>query len=196
MFGRGTSASDSAILCRLLQLRQNASVFATGMRRFLVRFIRPETFVQTRFLAGFTITKSGFKFSVHTTALKARPEQHPISANSFLRLRARIEERAARKFLDVELEGNPPGIEINEVTTAIAAAVKEQGVATCEIARNIQDAVSGTSEVSSNIAGVSTASAEAGAAASGVLSASGALRRDADILRDEIHAFLTNIRAA
>jgi hypothetical protein len=50
--------------------------------------------------------------------------------------------------------------------------------------------------VSSNITGVSTASAEAGAAASGVLSASGALRREAGTLRDEIHAFLTNIRAA
>jgi Protein of unknown function (DUF1488) len=28
----------------------------------------------------------------------------------FLRLRDRIEERAARKFSDVELEGNPPGV--------------------------------------------------------------------------------------
>ena len=28
----------------------------------------------------------------------------------FLRLRDRIEERAARKFSDVELEGHPPGI--------------------------------------------------------------------------------------
>jgi Protein of unknown function (DUF1488) len=28
----------------------------------------------------------------------------------FLRLRERIEARAARKFSDVELEGNPPGV--------------------------------------------------------------------------------------
>ena len=28
----------------------------------------------------------------------------------FLRLRDRIETRAARKFSDVELEGNPPGV--------------------------------------------------------------------------------------
>jgi hypothetical protein len=28
----------------------------------------------------------------------------------FMRLRERIEERAARKFTDVELEGNPPGV--------------------------------------------------------------------------------------
>jgi methyl-accepting chemotaxis protein len=86
--------------------------------------------------------------------------------------------------------------EINEVTTAIAASVEEQGVATREIARNIQHAAGGTSEVSSNIVGVSTASAEAGSAASEVLSASGALRREADVLRSEIDAFLTSIRAA
>ena len=28
----------------------------------------------------------------------------------FMRLRDRIEQRAARKFSDVELEGNPPGV--------------------------------------------------------------------------------------
>jgi len=86
--------------------------------------------------------------------------------------------------------------EINDVTTAIAAAVEEQGAATREIARNIQHAAGGTSEVSSNIVGVSSASSEAGAAAGKVLSASGALRREADVLRAEIDAFLSNIRAA
>jgi methyl-accepting chemotaxis protein len=86
--------------------------------------------------------------------------------------------------------------EINEVTTAIAAAVEQQGAATREIARNIQHAAGGTSEVSSNIVGVSTASAEAGAAASEVLTASSALRREADALGAEIDAFLSNIRAA
>ena len=86
--------------------------------------------------------------------------------------------------------------EINDVTTAIAAAVEQQGTATREIARNIQHAAGGTSEVSSNIVGVSTASAEAGAAATEVLSASDALRREADMLRGEIDAFLNNMRAA
>ena len=86
--------------------------------------------------------------------------------------------------------------EINDVTTAIAAAVEEQGAATREIARNIQHAAGGTSEVSSNIVGVSAASVEAGTAAGEVLSASGALRQEADILRSEIDEFLSNIRAA
>jgi methyl-accepting chemotaxis protein len=86
--------------------------------------------------------------------------------------------------------------EINEVTTAIAAAVEQQGAATREIARNIQHAAGGTSEVSGNIVGVSAASAQAGSAAGEVLEASGALRREADVLRAEIDAFLSNIRAA
>jgi methyl-accepting chemotaxis protein len=86
--------------------------------------------------------------------------------------------------------------EINNVTTAIAAAVEEQGAATREIARNIQHAAGGTSEVSGNIVGVSSASAEAGAAAGEVLNASSGLRREADRLRAEIDAFLSNIRAA
>ncbi len=86
--------------------------------------------------------------------------------------------------------------EINEVTTAIAAAVEEQGAATSEIARNIQHAAGGTTQVSSNIVGVSSASAEAGTAATQVLNASAALRREAEGLRSDIDAFLSNIRAA
>ncbi len=86
--------------------------------------------------------------------------------------------------------------EINDVTTAIAAAVEQQGAATREIARNIQHAAGGTSEVSSNIVGVSAATAEAGSAANMVLTASSALRSEADSLRAEIDVFLSNIRAA
>jgi methyl-accepting chemotaxis protein len=86
--------------------------------------------------------------------------------------------------------------DINNVTTSIAAAVEQQGAATREIARNIQHAAGGTSEVSSNIIGVSTAAAEAGSAAVEVLGASGVLRREAEMLRAEIDAFLGNIRAA
>ena len=86
--------------------------------------------------------------------------------------------------------------EIDAVTTAIASAVEQQGAATREIARNIQHAAGGTSEVSSNIIGVTSATAEAGAAANEVLNASGALSREAEVLRSEIDVFLSSIRAA
>jgi Protein of unknown function (DUF1488) len=38
---------------------------------------------------------------------RIQPDQRE---QQFMRLRDRIEERAARKFSDVELEGNPPGV--------------------------------------------------------------------------------------
>jgi uncharacterized membrane protein YfcA len=41
------------------------------MRRCFVRFSRPESFVHTRSSAGFTITTSGFEFSVHTAVIFA-----------------------------------------------------------------------------------------------------------------------------
>src|ERR1700694_3554665 len=41
------------------------------MRRFLVRFIRPESFVHNRSSVGFTIITSGFEFSVHTRPIRS-----------------------------------------------------------------------------------------------------------------------------
>ena len=45
-------------------------------------------------------------------ATRITPEQRE---QQFLRLRDRIEERASRKFLDVELEGNPPGVILRSI---------------------------------------------------------------------------------
>src|SRR5213082_2926067 len=47
--------------------------------------------------------------------------------------------------------------EIDQIGTAIAAAIEEQGSATREISRSVQEAARGTSEVNSNISGVQKA---------------------------------------
>jgi hypothetical protein len=59
------------------------------------------------FAASLTVLASACTPLKPWTLRKARtpPAQHE---QQFLRLRDRIEERAARKFSDVELEGNPP----------------------------------------------------------------------------------------
>src|SRR5713226_6655597 len=44
----------------------------TRMRRFFVRFNRPESFVHTLSSAGFTIITSGLEFSVHTAGTADR----------------------------------------------------------------------------------------------------------------------------
>ena len=75
------------------------------------------------------------------------------------------------------------------------AAVEEQGAATREIARNIQHAAGGTARFQQYHRRLHRLG-EAGTAAGEVLSASSALRRETDVLRSEIDAFLSNIRAA
>ncbi len=85
---------------------------------------------------------------------------------------------------------------INEIASAIAAAVEQQGAATKEIASNISQAAIGTTEVSSNIVGVSQAANHTGAAASQVLGAAGELAKQGETLRREVDTFLGNIRAA
>ena len=85
---------------------------------------------------------------------------------------------------------------MNEIATAIAAAVDEQGAATTEIARNIQQAATGTGQVSSSILGVNETAAETGAASAQVLSAADGLAQQAEKLRREVGVFLGRVRAA
>ncbi|MEP3276300.1 MAG: HAMP domain-containing methyl-accepting chemotaxis protein [Stappiaceae bacterium] len=85
---------------------------------------------------------------------------------------------------------------LSETSTAIAAAMEEQGAATQEIARNVQEAATGTEDVSRNIGGVTQASQEAGAASSQVLTASGELNDQADTLKSEVAQFIQTVRSA
>ena len=85
---------------------------------------------------------------------------------------------------------------LSEISSAIAAAVEEQGAATQEIARNVQQAAQGTQQVSSNITDVQRGATETGTASSQVLSAAQMLSNDSGRLKNEVSKFLTNVRAA
>ncbi|MGY8681333.1 methyl-accepting chemotaxis protein [Bradyrhizobium sp. UFLA05-153] len=85
---------------------------------------------------------------------------------------------------------------LSEISSAIAAAVEEQGAATQEIARNVQQAAQGTQQVSSNITDVQRGATETGTASSQVLSAARMLSNDSSRLKTEVSKFLTNVRAA
>ncbi len=85
--------------------------------------------------------------------------------------------------------------QINEIASAIAAAVEQQGSATNEIARNVEQAANGTREASANVTEVNQSAREAGSAAGQVLDASGELSRQAEQLRSEVGRFLDRIRA-
>ncbi|MGY4291035.1 methyl-accepting chemotaxis protein [Bradyrhizobium sp. LM2.7] len=85
---------------------------------------------------------------------------------------------------------------LSEISSAIAAAVEEQGAATQEIARNVQQAAQGAQQVSSNITDVQRGATETGTASSQVLSAAQMLSNDSSRLKTEVSKFLINVRAA
>jgi methyl-accepting chemotaxis protein len=85
---------------------------------------------------------------------------------------------------------------LSEISSAIAAAVEEQGMATQEIARNVQQAAHGTQQVSSNITDVQRGAGDTGSASSQVLSAAQSLSGDSNRLKLEVGKFLNTVRAA
>jgi methyl-accepting chemotaxis protein len=85
---------------------------------------------------------------------------------------------------------------LSEISSAIAAAVEEQGAATQEISRNVVQASQGTQQVSSNITEVQRGASETGSASSQVLSAAQSLSGDSNRLQLEVGKFLGTVRAA
>ncbi|MGX0960182.1 methyl-accepting chemotaxis protein [Bradyrhizobium japonicum] len=85
---------------------------------------------------------------------------------------------------------------MSEISSAIAAAVEEQGAATQEISRNIQHAAHGTSEVSANLGNVQRGAGETGAASAQVHSAAQSLSQESNRLKSEVARFLESVRAA
>ncbi|MGE5477642.1 MAG: methyl-accepting chemotaxis protein [Bacteroidales bacterium] len=85
---------------------------------------------------------------------------------------------------------------IDELSTAIASAVEEQGAATAEIARNIDQASQGTAVVAANIADVAVAAAQTGRLAQGVFGAANNMRDLSAVLDDAVKGFLGDVRTA
>ncbi|MCZ8186270.1 MAG: methyl-accepting chemotaxis protein [Beijerinckiaceae bacterium] len=86
--------------------------------------------------------------------------------------------------------------QINAMASQAAHAVTDQGVATQEIARNVQEAMAGTAEVAGNITQVSQAASESSQVAGSILKASEGLAQQADRLRGEIDSFVQSMRSA
>ena len=86
--------------------------------------------------------------------------------------------------------------EIDQIGTAIAAAIEEQGSATKEISRSVQEAARGTHEVNTNITGVQKAADDTGSAANQVLGAAEQLSSQSKDLAGQVNRFLSEVRAA
>jgi len=84
--------------------------------------------------------------------------------------------------------------QINDIATAIAGAVEQQGAATAEITRNVQQAAAGTSEVSGNAGGLTEAAGEVGKTAESVLRHSSELGQQTAHMRGEVDAFIRKLK--
>jgi methyl-accepting chemotaxis protein len=84
--------------------------------------------------------------------------------------------------------------QIDEVTTAIASAVEEQGAATREISQNVQMAATGTQTLATSISTVNTSIEKTSRSADHVLDASGKVSGAAEQLAAEVQAFFVKLR--
>jgi len=85
--------------------------------------------------------------------------------------------------------------EINRYTTAIAASVEQQSVATNEISHNVASAAAGTKVVVGALEEVAGAVSHTGTSAGTVLEASQAMQSAASELREKVEGFLSKVAA-
>jgi methyl-accepting chemotaxis protein len=85
--------------------------------------------------------------------------------------------------------------EMNRISASIAAAVEEQGMATQEIARNVQQTAEIARGIASNANDVKQSSTGASAAVSQMIAAASDLSRQSESLRGQVSGFLRDIKS-
>ncbi|MEK9283154.1 MULTISPECIES: methyl-accepting chemotaxis protein [unclassified Bradyrhizobium] len=139
--------------------------------------------------------EAGRGFAVVASEVKSLASQTAKATEEISEQIADIQRVAGDAINAIQAIGGIIG-EVNEVATAIAAAVQEQGAATQEITRSTQYAAQGTKNVSDNITGVKADADTAAGAAENVRQASEMLETQSHQLDQQVSDFLGKIRAA
>ncbi len=139
--------------------------------------------------------EAGRGFAVVASEVKSLASQTAKATDEISEQIADIQKVAGEAIDAIKGIGSIIG-EVNEVATAIAAAVQQQGAATQEITRSTQFAAQGTKNVSDNITGVKADADKSAAAAENVKHASETLETQSQQLGNQVTQFLGNIRAA
>ncbi len=118
---------------------------------------------------------------------------------------AKATEEIASKVSDIQQATNRSVASIDRIvgtigqirtaSSAIAAAIEQQGAATHEISTNTQQAARGTETVNDNISGVGRAATMTGAASSQLMTLSGSLTGQAQKLKVEVERVVQTLRA-
>ena len=139
--------------------------------------------------------EAGRGFAVVASEVKSLASQTAKATEEISEQIADIQKVAGDAINAIQVIGGIIG-EVNEVATAIAAAVQQQGAATQEITRSTQYAAQGTKNVSDNITGVKADADTAAGAADNVKQASETLETQSKQLGRQVSDFLGKIRAA
>ena len=139
--------------------------------------------------------EAGKGFAVVASEVKALATQTARATSDIGQRVAEIQNATQRS---VESIGRIVGTvdQVRGISSAIAAAVEQQGAATNEIASNTARAADGTGQVTENIFGVGRAAEQTGAASTQLMSLSGNLSGQADDLKREVEAFVSALKAA
>jgi methyl-accepting chemotaxis protein len=139
--------------------------------------------------------EAGRGFAVVASEVKALAEQTAKATGEIGQQILAIQEATKESVGSIQEIGTTIA-SVNEIATAIAAAVEQQGMATAEIARNVQEAARGTHQVSSNITGVSQTAGETGQTAAALLSSANDLSQQSRTLRSQVEGFFAAIKSA
>jgi methyl-accepting chemotaxis protein len=137
---------------------------------------------------------AGKGFAVVASEVKSLANQTAKATEEISNLITAVQDETRGAVTAIDRIRNVIG-EINQIATAIATAVEQQGSSTQEISRNVQQAARGTQDVNDSIENVSKAAGETGTAAEQVLRSAGNLAQQSTTLETQVEKFLVQIRA-
>ncbi len=138
---------------------------------------------------------AGKGFAVVASEVKALATQTARATEDISRKIAEIQGQTETTVASIEkIVGTVDSV--RDISSAIAAAVEQQGAATSEIANNTARAADGTGQVTENIYGVGRAAESTGAASTQLLSLAESLSVQAGSLETEVAAFVDALAAA
>jgi methyl-accepting chemotaxis protein len=139
--------------------------------------------------------EAGKGFSVVASEVKSLATQTAKATEQIAEIISGIQGETDSTVASIQ-EISQSVMEINEISTMIAAAVEEQDASTRGIAANIQEAASLTSQLAGNVEVVTEASKQAGAQADNMQKACELVREQSESLGSTVHDMLATLRLA